>query len=275
MRVADVSPDPDLNTYAGFEVSVDEATYLLEYLDLIGLLPEVLAIYNPMNSADLAQSWRGHQHQRLTTRGILTQTGVLPEVTALLRTLAHAEETLAVRITPLQQKDTMLRVAIGTRFDSFVAVSRTRDIVLVQPVPASNWTEAARQVLDTQLGTAAAAPLSQTAQLPADDVKRIGNAPAGAVTDILTELGVLPSDAAVLNAASSPEVATEITAARRYDGIIRRSATAVTILDTLRGRIMAWPHIGPDRSTWISYAAGEPHRLDTAITDLFEQLPTA
>lgn len=258
-------------SHDGFEISVDEAAYLVEYLDLIGLLPEVLAVYNPMTSAELVDGWKAHQHQRLTERGILTSTGALPEVAEQMRTLAHSQETLAIRITPLQQADTMLRLAIATRYDRFVVASRTRDIFLVQSVPVNAWQDAVRMTLDTNLGTAEPAPLSHTLQLSVADVNKIGAASAGEVADLLTEMGIHPRDAAVLNAASTPTVATEITAARRVDGIVRRSATAVTILDTTHGRVMAWPHIGPDRSTWISYAAGEPHRLQTAIAGLLEQ----
>ena len=66
-------------SHDGFEISVDEAAYLVEYLDLIGLLPEVLAVYNPMTSAELVDGWKAHQHQRLTERGILTSTGALED----------------------------------------------------------------------------------------------------------------------------------------------------------------------------------------------------
>lgn len=269
-----IAADDDSATSYGFEISIDEAAYLVEYLDLTGLLPEVLAVFNPMTRPELAQDWKDYQHHRLTERGILTPTGALPEVATLMRTLAHAEETLAIRITPMHEEDTMLRVAIARRFDSFVVASRTRHIFLVQPVPSSEWPDAAQKVIDAQLGTAEPAPLAQTVQLTIDDVKRAAQSPPGATTDILIELGVPPGDAAILNAASKPDVYTEITAARRYNGIVRRSTTAVTILDTARGRVMAWPHIGPDRSTWISYAAGESHRLTTAIPSLFEQFDT-
>jgi hypothetical protein len=224
-----------------------------------------------MTRPEFAQAWRDYQHHRLTERGILIPTGTLPEVTNLMRTIAHAEELLAIRITPLREEDVMLRVAIARRFDRFVVANRTRDMFLVQPVAASEWPDAARQVIDTQLGRAEAASLTETVQLTLEDVRRIGQSPPGASTDILIDLGVAPGDAAILNVASQPDVYTEITAARRYNGIVRRSNTAATILDTPRGRIMAWPHIGPDRGTWISYAAGDSHRLNTAIPALFEQ----
>ena len=259
--------------FCGFEISVDEAVYLIERLPLGAELPEVLALYNPMGNPDLAKPWTALQHDRLTGRGIISPTGVLPEVATLLRDLATATETLAIRITPLQIPDTMLRIAIGrTRADRYVYAARTRDLVLAQPLPASDWPTAAAAVLRTQLGTAAPAALSRAVQLRIEDVTRIADRPPATVADILTDLGVSDTDAALLNAASHPTVATELTAATRRDGTTRRSTTAATVLDTDRGRLVAWPTTGPDRSTWITYAEGSEARLATAVTGLLEQL---
>lgn len=259
-------------TYYGFEISVDEAAYLMDHIDLGGPLPDVLALYNPMSNPEIGRPWNALQHERLTGRGILTAAGVLPEVASLMRDLARADETLAVRITPLQVPDIMLRVAIGRHDNRFVYAARTRDLVLVQPVAAAGWPEAAAKVLHTQLGSAAPAPLSAPLQLSVDDVKRLAARPPEALTDLLIEFGLTEHDALILNAASHPEVATELTAARRYNGTTRRGKTAVTVLDTPQGRIIAWPHTGPDQRVWITYAEGAPHRLATAVQMLFEQL---
>ncbi len=259
--------------FCGFEVSVDEAVYLIERLPLGADLPEVLALYNPMGHPDTALPWTALQHDRLTGRGIISPTGVLPEVATLLRDLATATETLAIRIAPLQIPDTMLRIAIGrTRADRYVYAARTRDLVLAQPLPASDWPTAAAAVLRTQLGAAAPAALSRPVQLRIEDVTRLAGHPPATVTAILTDLGVSDPDAALLNAASHPIVATEITAATRRHGTTRRSTTAATVLDTDRGRLVAWPTTGPDRRTWITYAEGSEARLATAVTGLLEQL---
>ena len=243
--------------FAGFEISVDEAAYLIDRIDLGGALPDVLAIYNPY-AGDLNEPWNNLQHQRLTDRGIVNPTGVLPEVSALMRDLARAEETLAIRITPLQLPDTMLRIAIGRRDNRFVYAARTRDLVLAQPVAALDWPAAVTAVLATQLGPAAPAALTTPLQLPVDEVERLAARPPGSITDTLIDRGVSESDAAILNAASRPTVATEI--------------TAVSILDTDYGRIIAWPHTAPDQRTWITYAEGADHRLHTGIQMLLEQL---
>lgn len=258
--------------FYGFEISVDEAAYLIDRIDLGGPLPEVLALYNPMTNPDLIQPWNALQNERLTGRGILTPTGVLPEVATLLRDLARAEETLAIRITPLQIPDTMLRIAIGRRDNHFVYLARTRDLVLAQPAPALDWPAAAAAVLNTQLGSAAPAPLAVPLQLPADEVKRVAARPPGTITDTLIDKGVGEADALILNAASHPTVATEITASSRINGTTRRGQTAVSVLDTEHGRVIAWPNTGPDQRTWITYAEGAPHRLHTAVQMLFEQL---
>jgi len=263
----------DTATY-GFEVSVDEASYLVEHLDLGGRLPEVLALYNPMTGPDLAPIWKALQHQRLTERGILTHTGVLPEVTSLIRTLGEANETLAIRIIPLHQPDTMLRAAIATLRDRFVVAHRTRDIVLVQPVPANEWGNAASQVLGAVLGAVDPAPLTQPAYLSANEITRIINTAPGATTDLLVNLGIPARDAEILNAASHPDVATELAATRRVDGVTRRTTTAITILDTEQyGRLIAWPQTGADHQTRFTYAPADPQRLNTAINALFAQLP--
>lgn len=52
-------------------------------------------------------------------------------------------------------------------------------------VPALDWPAAATAVLNTQLGSAAPAPLAVPLQLPADEVKRIAARPPGTITDTL------------------------------------------------------------------------------------------
>ncbi len=259
--------------FCGFEISVDEAVYLTERIRLAAPLPEVLALHNPMGTPELATPWNSHQQDRLTERGIITGTGVMPDVADLWRDLAAAIETLSIRITPLQLPDTMLRIAIGrTRADRYVYAARTRDLVLAQPLPVADWPSAAAAVLRTQLGAATPAPLSRPAQLRLDDVARFSGRPPASVTETLIDLGVPDTDAAILNAASRPTVATELTAATRRDGHTRRSTTAATVLDTDRGRIIGWPTTGPDQRTWITYAEGTEPRLKTAVTQLFAQL---
>lgn len=263
------------NTTYGFEVSVDEAAYLVEHLDLAGRLPEVLALYNPMTGPDLAPKWKALQQQRLTERGILTHTGVLPEITHLIRTLAQADETLAIRVIPLHQPNTMLRIAISTvrQQHRFVVAHRTRDIVLVQPVPANEWATVTNQVLETVLGDLTPAPLTQPAHLTANEVARIADTAPGTITDLLMDFGIPFHDAEILNAASHPDVATELTAARRIEGITQRTTTAVTVLDTEKyGRLIAWPYTGADYQTWFTYAAITPRRLATAIDSLFREI---
>jgi hypothetical protein len=262
-----------VSDFCGFEISVDEAAYLVDRVDLGAPLPDVLALYSALSAhPDFGDSWNTVQHDRLTGRGILTPTGVLPDVAALLRDLAAADETLAIRITPLRIPDTMLRIAIGRRDNHFVYAARTHDLVLAQPVAAVDWPGAAAAVLDTQLGAAPPAPLSAPLQLPAEEVKRIANRAPGTITDTLIDHGAAENDAILLNAASQPIVATEITANLRVGGTTRRGKTALSILDTDHGRIIAWPHTGLDQRTWISYAEGAPHRLHTAVQMLFEQL---
>ena len=39
--------------FYGFEISVDEAAYLIDRVDLGGPLPEVLALYNPMTNPEV------------------------------------------------------------------------------------------------------------------------------------------------------------------------------------------------------------------------------
>lgn len=263
-------------TTDGFEVSVDEGSYLVEHLDLSGRLPEVLALYNPMTGPDLADAWKDLQRNRLTERGIITPAGVVPEVTTMMRTIAEAEETLAIRIIPLQEPNLMLRVAIATLHDRFVAASRTRDIVLVQMVPAADWPTAATAVLDAVLGTTTPAPLSEAVQLTAGDVRRVSDQPPGQITDLLIDHGINAQDAAILNASSKPDVVTEITALRRVDAVTRRTKTAVSLLDTAKyGRVLAWPQIGPDRQTRINYAPPSPQRFAAAIRSLLATLDTA
>ena len=268
-----VSTTDEHTTTDGFEISVDEAAYLVEHLDLNGLLPEVLALYNPMTGPDLAPAWKNLQRTRLTERGILTAEGALPEITDLVRAIAHAHETLCIRIIPLHQPNTMLRVAIANRFDQYVVASRTRDIVLVQRVPAADWLSATTAVLAALLGDIPPAPLSDLIQLTSSQAARIADTPPGQVADQLVDHGVTPHDAAILNASSSPDVATEITAARRVDNVTRRTKTSVSLLDTdAHGRVLAWLHTGPDHQTHQTYAPMAPHRFDAALRALLATL---
>ncbi|QSN49812.1 ESX secretion-associated protein EspG [Mycobacteroides abscessus] len=263
----------DDTTVNGFEVSVDEATYLVEHLRLHGLIPEVLALYNPMTWPDLTQAWKDLQHNRLTNeRRILTGDGVRPEVADMVRTIAHADQTLAIRVIPLREPNVMLRTAIATRYDRFVVASRTRDIVLVQRVPASDWITATSAVLNTILGPTPPASMSEPVHLTATEAAAVSAAEPGQSTDHFLEYGVSAHNATILNACSSPDVVTELTALRRVDGITRRTKTAVTLLDTVHGRVLAWPHIGIDGRTQLTYAPMSLDRLDTALTALFATL---
>lgn len=270
-----VSSD-DYTTIDGFEISVDEAAYLVERLDLTGLLPEVLAVYNPMTGPDLAEAWKSLQDSRLTERGILTAEGVLPDVARLVETIARAEETLAIRVIPLHQPNVMLRIALATRFGRFVAASRTRDMFLVQRVPAADWVSATTAILTPMLGAAVPAPLSEPVQLAAADAARLAEASPRQVEHLLVDYGLTPHDAAILNAASSPDVVTECTALRRVDGLTRRTKTAVSLLDTEKyGRIIAWPYVGPDKQSRLTYAPMSTSRLDAALRALFASIESA
>lgn len=263
----------EYTTIDGFEISVDEAAYLVERLDLAGLLPEVLALYNPMTGPDLAGQWKALQDSRLTDRGILTAHGVLSDVARLVETIAYSEETLAIRVIPLHQPNVMLRIALGTRFGRYVAASRTRDMFLAQRVPAADWVTAATAVLTAVLGTPAPAPLSEQVQLTTADAARLIEASPSQVEQLLLEYGLTAHDAAILNAASSPDVVTEFTALRRVDGITRRTKTAVSLLDTEKyGRVVAWSYVGPDKQSRLTYAPMSTSRLETALRALFDSL---
>ncbi len=268
-----IATNDDFITTDGFEISIDEGAYLIEHLDLSGRLPEVLAIYNPMTGPDLADKFRGIQRDRLIARGIITANGVLPEVADLVRTLAHADQTLAIRVVPLNQPNVMLRMAIASRFDRFVVASRTRDILLVQRLPVADWTAAAIAELDVVLGPAAPAPLTDLVQLTAVEADRIASSTPGQATDSLIDHGINRHDAEILNACSRPDVATELTALRRVNGVTRRTKTAVSLLDTEKyGRVLAWPYIGPDRQTHLTYAPMSADRLGAALHALFSSI---
>lgn len=268
-----IATNDEQATTDGFEISVDEGAYLVEHLDLSGRLPEVLALYVPMTGPDLAEPWEQLQRDRLTERGFLTSNGTLPEVASLVRTIAHAEETLAIRIIPLHEPNTMLRVAIATRFGQYVVASRTRHILLVQRVPAADWLTATTAVLAVNLGALEPAPLSDLIQLTAAEAARIADTTPGHATDRLIEHGLTPHDAAILNASSKPDVVTEITALRRVDDVTRRTKTAVSLLDTeTYGRVLAWPHVGIDRKTHLTYAPMSNQRLDGALRALWASL---
>lgn len=238
-------------------------------------MPSVLALYNTIADLGRRAQWATRQHDHLVGRGMIDSTGeVLPHVAELLHHLASAEEELHARCVPLEVADTMLRVAITCRRDRFMAASRTREVFLVQPVAAADWAEAALKVFDAQLGSLPPASLSTPLQLSSSDARKLGDYAAGGLTDYLIDLGLNWRDAEILNAASEPVVATELTATRRFSGTKQMAKTSVSVLDTRRGRIIGWPFTGPDQRTWITYAEGAPHRLATAIKSLFEQVPT-
>ncbi|MEY8019007.1 ESX secretion-associated protein EspG [Mycobacterium servetii] len=110
-------------------------------------------------------------------------------------------------------------------------------------------------------------------QLTAAEAARIADTAPGHATDRLIEHGLDAHDAAILNASSKPDVVTEITAMRRVDDVTRRTKTAVSLLDTENyGRVLAWPHVGVDRQTHLTYAPMSNQRLDGALRALWGSL---
>ena len=258
----------------GFEISIDEAVYLMRCLGIEGRLPDVLALYTVTAALPKFRArWALLISEQLRRRGILDpENRVRPDVERLFHHIAAAEETLCAMMIPAHTVDTMLRVAVTFRKGRFIVASRSRAAFLVQPVFAANWTGAAMKVIDAFLGPVPPVNQSVPLQLSSDQLEMLANQPPEKVHVYLNHLGIDEKDMEILGAGFETQVTTLLTEQRRNRSLTQKSSDPISISQTDRGRLLTWSFSDLDHQTMTNFAPCSQGHLEAAIESIFEQV---
>ncbi|WP_328409275.1 ESX secretion-associated protein EspG [Nocardia sp. NBC_00403] len=248
---------------------------LLAVSGLLGVqtLPLVLGV-GPQQ--DSAQAWTMAQQQALVglrASGLVdSYDEVDPDLAVALHVLSQPERELVARIHTV---DRPRRVCLARRGSQHAVATRIGDDFDVRTTWADEDGAAlARPVLDA-LGTCPPAAIASFSA-PSDELReRLDGAISSSdYAQVLYSVGVEERDAIEFGLTMSSCFAhTEIVANAYADGAATRSAGAVAVYDTSRGRIAASPGASPDLRIWSTFTPGSDHRIAQAISALIELLP--
>lgn len=269
MWATPVACEPDL--------SQDQIDYLAHLLDL-QTWPAVLAVGPRHECADERERAWAVAASELNAAGWLTDDPdpavgvVVAEALAqALAILSHPDVLLEIRC----HSDTSTRrTCIARRGDHHVLASRTDSGLLFRDIAIGADAEVG-QLVARLLDPADAAQVASVS-VTADDLRRRldGANTAAQYADALHAMGVAAADAAAYAVAFDTCCGhTEIVAIECAAGRMRRSAGAVAVYDTSRGRIVAGPSMSPDGQIWSTLSPGTGHRISQAVTLLMETLP--
>ncbi|MGI5218904.1 ESX secretion-associated protein EspG [Nocardia sp. CA-290969] len=236
-------------------------------------LPLVLAV-GPQQ--DSAAAWAAAQNEALAglrRSGLVDGYGdVDTELAAALHVLAQPERELVARI---HTGVGVRRACLARRGDRHAAAIRDGDTFDVR----TTWADAtgatlARPLLEA-LGTCPpAATTSFSAPAAALRERLDGATDSSGYTQALYELGVEERTAIEFGLALSTCTAySEIVAYTHDDGVTHRSAGAVVVYDTERGRLVAGPGVSPDQQVWSTFTPGSDHRIAEAVSAVVHSLP--
>lgn len=248
---------------------------LLAVTGLLGVqtLPLVLAA-GPRQ--DSAAGWAAAQRAALAelrSTGVVDSYGeVDTDLATALHVLSQPERELVARI---HTGAGVRRACLGRRGDQHAVATRVGDDFDVRPVWAdATGTALVRPLLDV-LGPCPPATTTSFSAPAAALRELLDNAgDSGEYTQALYNLGVEERAAIEFGLALSTCTAySEIVAYAHGDGVTHRSAGAVVVYDTERGRLVAGPGTAPDGEVWSTFTPGSDHRLAQAVTALVHSLP--
>jgi hypothetical protein len=265
-----------VDTTPEFCVTDDQIDYLAAILDL-QTWPVVLDLGPAHDRADAREAAHATAAQELSRAGVLCNDTYAP---------AGVDETLAGSLAVLANPDAVIeirrygvagtmRVCVARSGPRHVLARRTHGRITVRLLALTEAAELGALVTG-ELGSEPAANVSSLSAPAAELGERLDRASTAAdYVDAFYALGAPHPDAARYAAAFETCVGhCEIIALEMGPGMRSRTAGAVAVYDTARGRIVASPTMSPDGRVWTTLSAGTPHRIARAVALLMETLPT-
>lgn len=254
-----------------------------DHLDHLGTLlghqtwPLVLAIEPRYELVTVRDAAHSAAVAELTSLGILcddphAHRGVAEPVADALSILARPEMVIEARIfTP----EGCARSCLARQGPRHVLATRTRAGVEVREVPVHSDKDVGAVI--SKLFGYAETPELPAFSAPAEEMRmRLDRARSAAdYSDALHAMGARDHVAAGYAAAfESCTGHAEVVAVESGPGRTVRSAGAVAVYDTARGRILAGPSTSPDGRIWSTLSAAGPHKISQAVELLVETLPS-
>ncbi|MGO4615831.1 ESX secretion-associated protein EspG [Nocardia sp. 2YAB30] len=248
---------------------------LLTVSELLGVqtFPAVLAV---VQRHDRIETWRAAREE---ARSTLASTGVIDdygdvdaELAAALHVFARPDRQLVARV---HRSDGVRRVCLARRGREHAVAFRAADEFDIRSV----WGDEDHAVLArpflSALGPSTPAGIAAFGGLAGQLRERMDAArTSGDFTDIAFHFGRAEREAVAFGMAMAGcHTHTEIAAYHHRDGVATRTAAAVAVYDTARGRIVAAPTRTADYQTWFTFAPGTDHRVTQSISALIGLLP--
>jgi hypothetical protein len=259
-----------------FSLTDDQIDYLAIILDH-QTWPLVLDVAPRHDRAHLRDAAHATAHHELTRQGILcrdpfTRAGVTESLADSLAILTNPDTVLEVR---RYDADGSSRWCVARSGTEHVLARRTPKGLTVRAITITDATELG-VVVAGELGPGRAADVPSISAPAAEVRERLdASTTAADYADALYAIGACPAAASTYSAAlESCTGHSEIVAIETGPGSRTRTAGAVAIYDTVRGRIVASPTTSPDGRVWTTLSTGTPHRIAQATALLMESLPT-
>ena len=260
-----------------FDLSQDQIDYLASILDL-QTWPSVLAVGPRHEFVYQREKAWAVAASNLYAAGLLTDdpdpavgVSVTEAVAEALAILSRPDVFLEIRC---HHDTSTRRMCLARRGDHHVLASSTESGLLFRDIPIGTDADVG-QLVARLLDPSDAAQVSQVS-VSADELQRRldGAQSAADYSDALHAMGVAAADAATYAVAFDTCCGhTEIVAIECAAGRMRRSAGAVAVYDTARGRIVAGPSMSPDGQIWSTLSPGTGYRISQAVSLLMETLP--
>lgn len=253
-----------------FVVNDDEMHVLTAQLG-VQALPLVLDL-RPRHPTETARAEAaGRARQSLTERGLIAAGEVSAELAVLVQSLQRPERELAMRlVTP----DGLARVTVVRSGTQCISACRVgNEVTLQTTADGADLPNAARALLRPLPAAKPAeispvgGPLSEVSQALSDTHD------ATVLSDRIRALGADPRSAMMLGSALAARLAfAEIVYYALDDDTDRvsRSAGAVGIFYTKRGRLVGAPSASPSGQLWTTLKPGSDHTIKQAIGQLVE-----
>ncbi len=253
-----------------FVVTDDELHVLATRLG-VQALPLVLDL-RPRHPTESARAEALSRATRsLSERGLLPAGEVSDELAALVQSLQRPDRELAMRlVTP----DGLARVTVVHHGTQCVSACRVGDEITVHPVDDGASVSSAASVLLRRLPASAPAEISPVGAPLAEVGEALsGTHDATELSDRIRALGTDARSAMLLGSALSARLAfAEIVYYALDDDAdrITRTAGAVGVFYTKRGRIVGAPSSSPTGQLWTTLKPGSDHTIKQAIGQLVE-----
>lgn len=237
--------------------------------------PVVLAIRPRHGTTDQLERARTGARRCLAERGLIAADDtVYPALADALHTLRRPRRELAVRlVTP----DGTARISVARSGDSCVSARRVRNELHLRMIDAATDPAAMTRAVLAELPAADPAQFDPFGA-PVTELAHCldGTHDARELIDRLRTVGASHRSAMALGAAFASRVAFAEIVCHVLDPVadrVVRTAGAVAVLYTKRGRLVSAPSMSPSGQLWATLKPGTNHRLTQAVSQLIELAP--